>query len=278
MSGRVHTAHVVRGAGYGSSVANKYAANFGDVVKHAVLCEVIVRERPRRYLESHGGTLGYELAELVPGPGGVWDFLEVASDHDVLNRSAYAESVRRAVGTRRDPGNYPGSIALAARLLPSTSEIIAFELVPASATELSEGLAAMGRGATVEVADGLTGVCDRAQSGDLVLLDPFHVQARGDAFSSAEAFSMLAARGVSTMLWYAIYDPSESDEWIADSIPSTVPRGWSARLVGESTEGGLAGCGFLTAHISAEAETAAAAIVDALTRAFAAVRPGLRVD
>ncbi len=55
-------------------VAKTYAANFGDVVKHAVLCEVIVRERPRRYLESHGGRLSYELADLVPGPGGVWDF------------------------------------------------------------------------------------------------------------------------------------------------------------------------------------------------------------
>lgn len=50
------------GVGYRSAVANTYAANFGDVVKHAVLCEVIVRERPRRYLESHGGRLGYDTS------------------------------------------------------------------------------------------------------------------------------------------------------------------------------------------------------------------------
>lgn len=259
-------------------VANTYAANFGDVVKHAVLCEVIVRERPRRYLESHGGRLSYDLADLVPGPGGVWDFLEVASDHDVLNSSAYAEALRREAGTRNDPGRYPGSIALAAQLLPAESDVVAFELVAASATELSEGLAAMGRPATAEVADGLTGVCELARSGDLALLDPFHVHERGDAFSSAEAFTVLATRGVSTILWYAIYDPSESDEWIADTIPSTIARGWSARLVGASSEGGLAGCGFLTAHLSAESETAAGSIVEALARALSPVRPGLRVD
>jgi len=130
----------------------------------------------------------------------------------------------------------------------------------------------------VEVADGLTGVCELARSGDLALLDPFHVHERGDAFSSAEAFSVLAARGVTTILWYAIYDPSESDEWIADSIPSTVPRGWSARLVGDATEGGLAGCGFLTAHLSSESEAAARSIVEALARALLRVRPGLRVE
>jgi hypothetical protein len=111
-----------------------------------------------------------------------------------------------------------------------------------------------------------------------VLLDPFHVHERGDAFSSAEAFSALATRGVRTILWYAIYDPLESGEWIADTIPSTIARGWSARLVGASSEGGLAGCGFLTAHLSAESEIAAGSIVEALARALSRFRPGLRVD
>ena len=77
-------------------------------------------------------------------------------------------------------------------------------------------------------------------------------------------------------MWYAIYDPLETDEWIADSVSSTVPPGWSVRLVGDTTEGGLAGCGFLTAHLSAESETAAGSILEALARALALVRPGLR--
>ena len=49
----------------------------------------------------------------------------------------------------------------------------------------------MGRSATVEVADGLTGVCERARPGDLVLLDPFDVHDRGGACSSVEAFAVL---------------------------------------------------------------------------------------
>ena len=259
------------------AMANTYAANFGDVVKHAVLCEVILRERPQRYLESHGGRLEYDLAALTPGPGGVWDFLDVASGHVTLNRSIYAELIRRQAGTRLHPGTYPGSIALAAQQLRPESDVVAFELVHASAKELVDGLAAMGRSATVEVADGLSGVCQRARPDDLVLIDPFHVHDRGDAYSSVEAFAVLARRGVKTILWYAIYDPAESDQWIADSVPSTVPAGWSVRLIGDDAEGGLAGCGFLTAHLSRESEAAAGAIVKVLARALSSVRPGLSV-
>lgn len=161
----------------------------------------------------------------------------MAPDHDLLNSSAYAESLRSEIGTRSDPGRYPGSIALGAQLLPAESDVVAFELVAASATELSERLAAMGRPATVEVAAGLTGVCELVLFVDLVLLDPFHVHERGNAFSSAEAFSVLATRGVSTILWYAIYDPSESDEWIVQRLRGT-------RLVVQSLCGlGLVGRG-----------------------------------
>ncbi|HUF99068.1 MAG TPA: hypothetical protein VMM60_13140 [Ilumatobacter sp.] len=259
-------------------MANTYAANFGDVVKHGVLCEAVLRERPSRYVESHGGRLDYDLAELEPGPGGVWDFLELAPGDSELDASTYAQLVRRQAGTRGRPGRYPGSIGLAAALLPAASEVVAFELLAASATDLAEGLAAMGRSATVEVADGLTGVCELARPGDLVLLDPFHVHARGNDFTAAEAFAVLATRGVGTILWYAIYDSTESDAWISDLISSNVTCGWRGRLIGDTAEGGLAGCGFLTAHLSSESEIAASSIVEALARTMSPVRPGLRVD
>ncbi len=113
---------------------------------------------------------------------------------------------------------------------------------------------------------------------DLVLLDPFHVQERGADLTAAEAFAVLATRGVRTILWCAIYDPTESDAWIADAIPSNVPCGWRARLIGDTADGGLAGCGFLTPHLSSESETAASSIVEALARTMSPVRPGLRVD
>jgi 23S rRNA A2030 N6-methylase RlmJ len=253
---------------------NPYAANFGDVVKHAVVCEVVRLEQPARYLESHGGALEYPLDGLDPGPGGVWDFLERSRDVAALGSSSYASVISRVVGTREQPGVYPGSIALADALLPPTSEVIAFELVESSAEDLRDGLAARGRRAQVSVADGLAGVCAAARTGDLVLLDPFDVHARGAVHTSPEAFVDLASHGVPVVLWYAIYDPAESAAWIDDVVGGAA--GWQARLIGDTAEGGLAGCGLLMANVSDTSCTAATAIVEALAGSLADVRPGLR--
>ena len=259
---------------YGSDVANVYAANFGDVVKHAVLCEAVVGEQPSRYLESHGGRLAYDLADLDPGPGGLWDFFDLAGPE--LDDSTYARLVRPVAGTRNEPGRYPGSISLASALLPATSEVIAFELVAASADDLAAGLDSIGRRATVHVADGLAGVRDEARPGDLVLLDPFHVHERHGELTAAEVFVDLAARQVPTILWYAVYEPADSGTMIP-ALGRLAARGWCAELIGDSSRGGLAGCGFLTAHLSAATEAAADRIVGALADAMAAARPGLRV-
>ena len=64
---RTVSAYLGRADKLESTMANDYASNFGDVVKHAVLGAAIENERPVRYLESHGGRLDYDLAELTPG-------------------------------------------------------------------------------------------------------------------------------------------------------------------------------------------------------------------
>ena len=110
--------------------------------------------------------------------------------------STYGRLIAATAGRREHPGTYLGSIALADVILPEGVEVVAFELVEASAANLRGGLAGRGRPAQVVVADGLTGVCELASPGDLVLLDPFDVHARGEELTSAEAFAGLASRGV----------------------------------------------------------------------------------
>jgi hypothetical protein len=67
-----------------------------------------------------------------------------------------------------------------------------------------------------------------------------------------------------------------------DSTPATGSTtgfdGWRVRLVGDTAAGGLAGCGILTANLSAASESAATAIVEALAHRSAAFRPGLRIS
>ena len=151
-----------------------------------------------------------------------------------------------------------------------------FELVDTSASNLLDGL--VERASLRSAADGLSGVCKTARPGDLVLLDPFHVHERGDELTAVEAFVALASRQVGTILWYAIYEPTDSAAWVAEATRSLDGSAWHARLVGDIPDGGLAGCGFLTAHLSPEAVSAATTVARELTRALAAVRPGLRLE
>lgn len=89
-------------------MANIYAADFGDVVKHSVLCEVLVREQPARYLESHGGRLDYDLADVEPSPGGVWDFIELSVEFDSLVASHVQQDRPRPGRAAGAPGEISG--------------------------------------------------------------------------------------------------------------------------------------------------------------------------
>jgi 23S rRNA A2030 N6-methylase RlmJ len=257
-------------------VSNPFAANFGDVVKHAVLCAVLELERPGRYLESHGGQLVYDLRGRDPGPGGVWDFLEEVDADDTLRDASYARLARAAAGSRAEPGAYLGSIALADAVLPPGHEIVAWELVDDSAASLRDGLERRGRPATVAVGDGLDGVCRAGRAGDLVLIDPFEVHARGTSVDAVGAFIDVGTRGISALLWYPIHDPGASDGWIGDAGIAIGGGLWHERLVGRTVQSGLAGCGYLGANLKPESEATASRIVQSLASRLASVRPGLR--
>lgn len=258
-------------------MANEYASNFGDVVKHTVLGAAIEHEQPARYVESHGGRLEYDLAELVPGRGGVWDFLEVAARNPALEASAYATLLRPLAGTADEPGIYPGSVALADALLPRDAEVLAFDLVESSAVSLREGLAARGRPATVTVGDGLQGVLDAARRGDLVLLDPFHVtDARPAGPNSVDAFAILAERGVATLLWYGLFQPDEPIHWTQDLRGRVERPLWRAELSRPDADAGLAGCGLLGANLAERTEAKLTWLASDLGRALETKVAGLR--
>ena len=76
------------------------------------------------------------------------------------------------------------------------------------------------------------------------------------------------------MLWYAIYTTVDSADWIIEVTRDVQGALWQARLVGDTSAGGLVGCGFPTAHLSADITTTADTLVNALASALASTRPG----
>jgi 23S rRNA A2030 N6-methylase RlmJ len=236
-------------------VANTHPANLGDVLKHLVLCELLM-QRPARYLESHGGRYIYDLTDENPGTGGVWDLQTIVQQSPAVGRTAYAMVALENAGTPQWPGTYLGSLALADRLLPLSTPVIAAEIKPATRRELER--APWRRSPDrVELSAGIEGqelVAREARSGDLVLIDPFELEERSaGGLSSYDAFDVAVERGATTLLWYPITQPPDApfepfDEEAYGRRPRVNPINFT--LYYRAKAAGLWGCGVVIDNLA----------------------------
>ena len=129
-----------------------HAGNFADVVKHAVLCRVLMhlRDKPAafRVIDTHAGAGRYDLAGPEAGKTQEW--------RDGIGRLHRREARRRrfarllapyldAVAALNPAGGsrtYPGSPVLAQSLLRRQDRLIACELEPQAAAALQQTICA----------------------------------------------------------------------------------------------------------------------------------------
>ena len=198
-----------------------HAGNFADVVKHALLCRVLVhlREKPAafRIIDTHAGAGRYDLAGLEAGKTQEW-----RDGIDRLWRAELAPPIRALLAPyldavaalNRDGGltTYPGSPVLAKALLRRQDRLIACELEPQGAAALQGELAGDARVKAVAI-DGwtaLTAYVPPVERRGLVLIDP--------PFEQPSEFARLA-QGLAAahrkwptgiyLLWYPIKDQAE---------------------------------------------------------------------
>ena len=198
-----------------------HAGNFADVVKHALLCRVLVhlREKPAafRIIDTHAGAGRYDLAGLEAGKTQEW-----RDGIDRLRGAELAAPVRALLAPYLDavaafnPGGglttYPGSPLLAKALLRRQDRLIACELEPQAAAALQNELAGDARAKVIAI-DGwtaLTAYVPPVERRGVVLIDP--------PFEQPGEFPRLV-RGLAAahrkwptgtyLLWYPIKDPVE---------------------------------------------------------------------
>src|SRR5690242_16668024 len=75
-------------------MANKNFGNIGDVWKHVVLAEVLEREPPAWYAETHAGSGAYAVVHSGGREYGFAHFLEVAPRFPALARVAVPRNRR----------------------------------------------------------------------------------------------------------------------------------------------------------------------------------------
>jgi 23S rRNA A2030 N6-methylase RlmJ len=204
------------------AVANRHFGKLADVWKHAVLTEVLEREPPGRYAETHAGSASYALTRDEERQFGILRFLATAPRCDALARSGYRAIAASYAGD--GSGLYPGSALLAMTVLGDRSSYLLCDLDPDSAAGLRDRSRELGlHRCEVAEADGLAAVPAWLDDGDgdgavaagpaLVHIDPFDPYARAPAgYSALELAARIADRGTALVYWYG-YDQAGEQAW-----------------------------------------------------------------
>lgn len=261
-------------------MANSHFGNLGDVWKHLVLAEVLEREPPRWYAETHAGSASYLLNRDPQQEFGIWRFLAAAPRSAQLARSRYY-AIAGSCATA-SPATYPGSPLLAMTILGDSSAYLLCDLDPGSAADLRSWSRQLGlRHCEVADADGMAAVAAylaRGEGDGLVHVDPFEPDAPGPSGESALECAARVADSSALLFWYASgQDPAPDDGvparlraltdaplWCGEV--AVVTRDASARDARRAATPGVVGV--VLAHVRPATASACAALGQALAEAY----------
>jgi 23S rRNA (adenine2030-N6)-methyltransferase len=257
-----------------------HAGNFADVLKHAVLCRVLVylRTKPAafRVIDTHAGSGLYDLAGIEAAKTGEWrDGIGRLAGADLAAApAALLAPYLDAVASFNPEGMltaYPGSPALAQALLRRQDRLIACELEPQQAAALAHHLRGDGRTKAVAI-DGWTAlsayVPPKERRG-LVLIDPPFEQP--GEFTRLVQGLAAAHRKWATglyLIWYPIKDPHEVAAFARKLGRLGIGNMLRVELTVEtaSNAGGLRGCGLIVVNPPWTLHEELAILLPALTR------------
>jgi 23S rRNA (adenine2030-N6)-methyltransferase len=239
-----------------------HAGNFADVVKHAVLCRVLVHlcEKPAafRVIDTHAGAGRYDLDGPEAGKTQEWrDGIER------LRGATLAEPIQALLAPYLDAvaafnpdgrlATYPGSPALAQKLLRWQDRLIACELEPDAAAALENNLRGDARVKAIAI-DGWTALgayVPPVERRGVVLIDPPFEQP-GEFVRLTQGL-VAAHRKWPTgiyLLWYPIKDDAEVRSFVRDLARLGIAKMLRMELIlpsaGQDT--GLRGSGLIAVN------------------------------
>lgn len=268
-----------------------HAGNFADVMKHALLLQLVGalqrKEKGFLYLDTHAGRGGYDLAaaaqgdslarrpEWPEGIGRLWG--RASADLEPLTRD-YVEAVR---AFDREHGNlestprfYPGSPALVRRRLRPQDRMALCERQPEECAALRLEMSRVAR-CTVQEMDGygaLRAMLPPPERRALVLIDP-PFEAQGEFAAMVESLQGGLERlpaGVFA-LWYPLTDRARVEAFFERLQAAGLPPTLVAELAvaGEDSPLKMRGCGLVIVNPPWQFDRAAGGALGALAGALA---------
>lgn len=206
-----------------------HAGNFADVHKHMILALMIealnAKEKPWRYLETHGGCALYDLSdeqaqktgEFLEGINKLWGKDDIPEAF-----RPYMEQVK-AVNVEAGLRFYPGSPSIAAMMARSSDRLAVMELHPAEYQRVKQHFKHQPQMA-VHHRDGYEGVMSMMPpkpNRGLVLIDPSY-EVKTEYKQVAKFVKQLLARwpNGSVAIWYPLLKAGHQQEML-DSIVSS---------------------------------------------------------
>lgn len=239
-----------------------HAGNFADVVKHAVLCRILVylcqKPAPFRVIDIHAGAGRYDLTGAEANRTGEWR-------HGIerLRQAALTEPARTLLAPYLDavaalnPSNrltsYPGSPALAQAFLRSQDRLIACELEPQAAGSLKANLRGDARAKAIAI-DGWTALSAYVPPPErrgLVLIDP-PFEEPGEFSRMAQGLAAAHRKWATGtfLLWYPIKDEAEVKAFTRRLARSGIAKMLRLEVMVASETGtpALRGCGLIAVN------------------------------
>lgn len=199
-----------------------HAGNFADLVKHAALTGVLARMKalggPVSVLDTHAGAGVYDLAGDMAARSGEGAAASALMQDD--EAPPVFDALKAAVRAINPAGSiryYPGSPALAARLLEAGDRYAGCELRPDDHALLVQALKAAGGRAELRAlkVDGYAEAAQRSDGRRLVLIDPPFE--RADEYDRIVQAVVAARRGRSAatvLIWLPIKDLDTLDRFL----------------------------------------------------------------
>jgi 23S rRNA (adenine2030-N6)-methyltransferase len=273
-----------------------HAGNFADVVKHAVLALVLEymkrKEAPFRVVDTHAGAGRYDLASIEAGKTGEWrdgigrllgPAAKPLSGDAAKCLQPYLDAVRAENAGGPPLAVYPGSPAIALRLMRAQDMLIANELHPQDCALLK---AAIGKDPRAKVMAqdawiALKALLPPKERRGVILIDPpFEEPAELDRMAEGLGQGLQRfATGV-YLAWYPIKDLKSVARFHAAVAALRCPKLLHAELMVERPDNPdrLSGCGLVIANPPYALEAELRALLPALSRRLARGAGSWRLD
>ena len=238
-----------------------HAGNFADVMKHILMLQLLQRmnnkDKPYRYIDTHGGAGLYDLAAAPAQKSGeylsgIHRLMQLSSSEKKAAPAAVQQYLQQVEQLRNQNGRgaYPGSPYLALTVLRATDKATIFELQRDVFEQLQDNIRDKRAGLHERDAyEGVMAVIPPPEKRGVIMIDPPYEIERKDFPQLVELLQKIHlkwATGV-VMLWYPIKDRAMIERFEKKMQKTGIRRQLICEICvwPDDASVGLNGCGLL---------------------------------